>query len=872
MVTAASFGSVVLRRLPLMLVSFAGSWVIHTYLMVVVNEGFDGGPASPYINGPGNIISSAVFWAAVSGILWSFLLGMFRHGPVRALTALVEPPIQMARSFQAAGKAGLAALGLGGGAALVASFLINQQAAFSLAILWAMLGLGPVGQWMARMLMNQLPRLGAAFAQKAGQKFQLDLRGAQLVASALSPGFLVAALVPSGTRLLLGVVFLVGGFFLWVQAEATGAAVGCLLAGAVIEVLWPGSVLAHDGGWKEAGGTWQGWINSQGAIQAIIRGLFPAIFGGLGPLFAPFGEAGFGPASGPGPIMDPWTGKPLTVWEPGRYGPGADGNPGRPGQVWFGGNWVDPDYARDFIRDSLAADQRREAESQQFWEESQQLSEQAMRNRRRTLEAEAAEEQRQRNLRSQLDNIRGIADRQGFDDIWDRAVGSGGIRPDGTIDPDYVERLRNTLRGRLGREMNEPPDPGYRSPFDDFVDGVRHSTIARIAAGIASGGTSEIFFQSQAAWEAMQRSFNDAANRGRDWGFTDAVRAGFGQLIRENLPVNTLEVLRGDPKDITLENLLASGASDIFSAWGTYQTGRNLRNSLDGARAGASWGDVLGSRFEPPSPGRVPRNVKDMPEGSPVTYRDYGMPDKNGFSGQQLADRHLVNIEVRPTNPDSIARLAQGDHPKPMSIKANSINPLDVELGAPPGEVGRVAHFKPRMPDTTGMDPGKAADLTRRYNNRMNSYNALDAEMRAMQAAGDVKIEANGLIRNGKDGKPYTGDHDIFRITDSVTGREVPAGSRLYDNVVNDLKKPPFQAQHGAHSQWRYDPADPHHGAQYRNTDARIRAEHSPSGTRQGDMTGGGQSLINFGPGQPPRASYFNGPIDPFAPPPGALQ
>ncbi|MBU6423758.1 MAG: hypothetical protein KGQ88_06980, partial [Chloroflexi bacterium] len=61
-------------------------------------------------------------------------------------------------------------------------------------------------------------------------------------------------------------------------------------------------------------------------------------------------------------IVDPYTGKELPPWQPGRYGPGADGKPGGPGTVWFQGQWVEPGYARDQIEQSLTADRTRAAE------------------------------------------------------------------------------------------------------------------------------------------------------------------------------------------------------------------------------------------------------------------------------------------------------------------------------------------------------------------------------------------------------------------------------------------------------------------------------------------------------------------------------
>jgi hypothetical protein len=92
-------------------------------------------------------------------------------------------------------------------------------------------------------------------------------------------------------------------------------------------------------------------------------------------------------------IQDPYTGKPLVQWQAGMYQPGDNGNPGGPGQVWWGGNWMDAGEAVERIREAQAADARRAAEDQAFNQQSVQLSEQWMQQRVAVLQNEAQEEQ-----------------------------------------------------------------------------------------------------------------------------------------------------------------------------------------------------------------------------------------------------------------------------------------------------------------------------------------------------------------------------------------------------------------------------------------------------------------------------------------------
>jgi hypothetical protein len=367
----------------------------------------------------------------------------------------------------------------------------------------------------------------------------------------------------------------------------------------------------------------------------------------------------------------------------------------------------------------------------------------------------------------------------------------------------------------------------------------------------------------------MQHSFDAAANKGKagSWDLTDALRSGFGQLASDNLPLNTIKALM-DPNQRTVGNILLSAGMDIFATMNTVDTARNLGASWNALQGGKGVMAALGARppvvpgapydpakwpgEQPELPPKPPVNPNGLPEGSSVTYNQMGMPDPNGFHAQQIADRNLVNIEVRPTNPDAIPRLLDGDLPKPMWLKNKSINQLDLQLGAPPQGVGRVGFFEPTMPNTAGMSQPEIDALTRRFNTRLDEFNNLGHEMDALSAKGQVRV-MNGVVTDGMSGKAFTGDHDIFRITDSVTGQELPAGSPLYNKVVSELQGPPFNAQHGAHTQWQYDPTDPVHGPIYSKVDSDIRLDHTP--TPDG---GRGSALVNFGPGAPPKTSFYH--------------
>jgi hypothetical protein len=121
-------------------------------------------------------------------------------------------------------------------------------------------------------------------------------------------------------------------------------------------------------------------------------------------------------------------------------------------------------------------------------------------------------------------------------------------------------------------------------------------------------------------------------------------------------------------------------------------------------------------------------------------------------------------------------------------------------------------------------------------------------------------VQRNGVLyealADGRPGKPFTGDHDLFEILDAH-GRPCPES--LKQHVVKELEKPPFGAQHGAHADWDYSHyartpgasggQSPYDVAQ--GIDQTIRGSHAP----------GGEPLIKFQPGtmQPIEGSYYVG-------------
>jgi len=182
-----------------------------------------------------------------------------------------------------------------------------------------------------------------------------------------------------------------------------------------------------------------------------------------------------------------------------------------------------------------------------------------------------------------------------------------------------------------------------------------------------------------------------------------------------------------------------------------------------------------------------------------------GMPDKNVKAAQDIAKKHNVEIYIRPTNPASKKLLEAGAHPKPESIKTKTINELDIKLGRKPDDLGKVGYFDPgpNPPPKGNMSDAEYSKLKERYEQRKQEFVNYQHDIEKLKKKG-ITVTEDGVII-AKDGKPYTGDHDIFDIRG-------PGGKPLTDaeraKVLADLMKPPFSAQHPGHRQWDYSKAD----------------------------------------------------------------
>jgi hypothetical protein len=628
-----------------------------------------------------------------------------------------------------------------------------------------------------------------------------------------------------------------------------------------------------------------------GGLIAILAALLGAHFAGLSGTMASTIDAPDGDSKGAtatetpqGPVIIDADGEPLTGWDS-KYGAGENGYEGKPGDVWYNGNWVDPDYAREQIAEDIHYQQQRDIEREAFWTDVQESSDQWLQDRVRQNELEAQLERQENQARddawSTLERIENIADKHDYDDILQRAENNA-FNEDGSINVEYVDKLRDALTNRIGRDVAAPDEQLQQGWVSDFAqstfDDARHSTLIRIGTGILTGGTSEIFYQSQSAWEAMQRSYDQAVKNGTadQWGYSDALLAGGQQFVEENLPVNIIKTVM-DPNATTTDILLAT-AMDMFTSMNTAETLQNLRGSLNVVRNGGGLMDALTHRADPIKffPGEeaevpggthdldgtgagrslddieAPRNMDDLPPNTPVKPNEAGIPDANARGIQQAADEFDVDIEMRQTNADARIKLEEGYPPKDCQIKSKSGTNLDEALGAPKGHRGEALYYDPQLPKGTSFDD-LPPDLQRRFNQRFEEYAVQGPKIRQLEADGLIKVEDGVIINKGLNpdpdmmNKPFVGDHDIFKITPRD-------GSKLAPEVEEAIVSRLGEYGNGGHGSHMSDGWNPQNVIE---VDARagIANKHLPVADG-----GGGEALIKFSPGQQPATSFAGKP------------
>lgn len=261
--------------------------------------------------------------------------------------------------------------------------------------------------------------------------------------------------------------------------------------------------------------------------------------------------------------------------------------------------------------------------------------------------------------------------------------------------------------------------------------------------------------------------------------------------------------------------------------------------------------------------GPVVRDAPEVPEAvvSPERLREtFGMPEENQAKFAEIAAKHGVEIDVRPTTADAPDLLAAGAVPKVEDLKSKTISDVDTYIGASPDDVGKVGFFKPEPP----RRPAGMTDLewaieqpkaVERFKQRDAEYWDNARKMTELQSrpenqdgthgANQIEVGPGGVVGNvTQQGaqvvtSPFTGDHDVYDIRNADG---TPVSPEKYEAIVAEMKAANMGVAHGAHKMWK--PQGPAEQAIY---DKIVDAHAS-----------GQELLIRFRPGQPPATTTAN--------------
>ncbi len=379
--------------IPICIVIFLAVWVFHTFVLVYVNEGFWQGGSSSFFN---SILSRAgintssfswivnlftrivdgilatkgkgtftgtVFWMLFMSLIMGAVFRFFRKGPVRYIGDILKTPAWAGDLFKKSRSAGGSLAFLFGGATLglFLSVVIGSPSLLNTRLLVFVMALHGISAILAHLGTFTLLFTTCAWndAQKLvspkGPRRGLNMAWILMGHFGLTVGLLVGSFLPflnvcgSFSFLLLFIGTLISALLPFLQkgSSTRSGATTALFFMAFGMLLLPLAAQADDGGWQEAGGTLQGWLNSQGVVPAVLLGLFPglgavlgtligALTGGMVPPVVPVDPGtvtpgGDTPAGGDPPDSKPGSDKPGDD-KPGGDKPGddkpGDGKPG----------------------------------------------------------------------------------------------------------------------------------------------------------------------------------------------------------------------------------------------------------------------------------------------------------------------------------------------------------------------------------------------------------------------------------------------------------------------------------------------------------------------------------------------------------------
>ncbi|MFF4792916.1 hypothetical protein ACFY2M_24790 [Streptomyces sp. NPDC001276] len=183
-----------------------------------------------------------------------------------------------------------------------------------------------------------------------------------------------------------------------------------------------------------------------------------------------------------------------------------------------------------------------------------------------------------------------------------------------------------------------------------------------------------------------------------------------------------------------------------------------------------------------------------------------GISRRNSERLRRLSDKLNLVIVTRSVNEHGTQRLEEGARPKPLEIKAKSLNLYDRILSEQFSEesLGLVAFFDPKLPANMSVYSEEEQEKIRqRYETRRNEFQTYSGEMQRLKNRFPV---IGGIVHEeiGEGEKrPVTADIDLYDLFTPLGGSHL--SPRTYQNAVDQIIAEVSPVMHGAAVYWEPD-------------------------------------------------------------------
>lgn len=327
----------ILKALPMTIIIGGISWLVHTFLLVYTNEGFnpDTWLGKNFLNVKGYLVSSTLLWLMIGAIIPLAVSFLIRGGnPFKSIAGIVKMPTDIIKKNKESSNAFLPVILISCSIALLFDKLLSGVAGLVAggilmgSVIAFVTGRGSIFIQVFRMIFSDIQ----TFILKK-QRFRLDSNSIYLIIGSsgivlflfgilgtfqvfpfifgklgafipfMAGFFNVILLIISFILYWLWLVLLVAGILLYSKNKPVPRQMiffaALFLSVIAADRIFGLQIMADDGGWQEAGGTFGGWIGSEGFFPAVMSGIPPAAAGLigsyvssiLGGLFAGFGPS-----------------------------------------------------------------------------------------------------------------------------------------------------------------------------------------------------------------------------------------------------------------------------------------------------------------------------------------------------------------------------------------------------------------------------------------------------------------------------------------------------------------------------------------------------------------------------------------------------